>query len=77
LSFFSSVYTESDQDNLKEIAKEGRQKFLQFTTDYYESIGSLQEEVSSWSHSKGFTVSTEGSQAEKEEASSRTLEEKG
>jgi hypothetical protein len=63
LSFFPTVYTESGQEYLKEIAEEGRQKFLpSTTTDYYESRGWLQEEVSNWSHSKGFAVSTgEGS----------------
>jgi hypothetical protein len=61
LSFFSSIYSEFDKEYLKEIAKEGRQKFLPSTTDYYESRGSLWVEVSNWSHSKGITVSTEGS----------------
>jgi hypothetical protein len=61
LPFFSSVYTESDQEYLKEIAKEGRKKFLPSTTDYYESRDSLHEKVSDWSHSKGFTASTEDS----------------
>jgi hypothetical protein len=61
LSFFPIVYTESDQEYLKEIAEEGRQKFPPSTTDLFESRGSLREEVSNWSHSKGFTVSTEGS----------------
>jgi hypothetical protein len=46
LSFFSSVYTESDQECLKEIAKEGRQKLQPSTIDYYECRDSLQEEVS-------------------------------
>jgi hypothetical protein len=61
LSFFSSVYTETDKEYLQEIAKAGRQKFPPSTTDYFESRGALREEVSNWSHSKGFTVSTEGS----------------
>jgi hypothetical protein len=61
LSFFYSVYSESDKEYLQGIEKEGRQKFPPSTTDYYESRVSLRKEVSNWSHSKGFTVSTEGS----------------
>jgi hypothetical protein len=91
LSFFSSVYSESDKEHLEEIAKEGRENFLPSSTDYFKSRCSLREKVSNWSHSKGFTVSTEGSslwlvpairrayslfQGKKEEPCTRTQEEK-
>jgi hypothetical protein len=45
LSFFPLVYTESDQECLKEIAKEGRQKLQPSTIGYYDFRDSLQEEV--------------------------------
>jgi hypothetical protein len=37
------------------------EKFPPSSTDYFKSRGALPAEVSNWSHSKGFTLSTEGS----------------